>query len=382
MTPTKPTVVAHVVRPAAGGMREQVLMLAQGLDRRAFQPVVVAPADEEWKRRLSATGVPLVHVPLPPGLDPWRDFLAGAGLWSALRRLHPGLVHLHGYKTVFLGVPAALLARTGPVLATVHGSWQVRPALAGLALPVERTVCRRLDGLIAVSGVLGAALSTRGLVPRGGIHVIRNGIDLERFNPFVSGATFRVELGLASTNQLIGTICRLTPEKGIDVFLQAAAIVAARHPGARFCVVGDGPEEVPLKRLARTLGLDKVVTFTGRRTDIPGILAALDVFVLASRSEGLPLALIEAMAMLRPVVATAVGGCPEVVQDGVSGRLVAPGDVAGLSRAIVGLLEREEVRRSLGREARRKIELEFSALEMIRRTEEVYREVLTHALSR
>ncbi|MEW6399961.1 MAG: glycosyltransferase, partial [Bacillota bacterium] len=196
---------------------------------------------------------------------------------------------------------------------------------------------------------------------------IPNGIDLR---PFV-GVEARRERPLGYR---VGTAARLTYQKGLDILMEAAARVLAGEPRARFVIGGEGPERPRLEEMIRAHGLEGRVTLAGFVQDVPAFLAGLDIYVLSSRYEGLPLAILEAMAAALPVVAADVGGVAEAVVDGLTGLLVPPGDAAALAAAILALLRDPERVRSLGRTGRERVEAQFDAELMAARVVGVYRQ--------
>ena len=175
---------------------------------------------------------------------------------------------------------------------------------------------------------------------------------------------------------MVGSLGRLHPQKGFSDLLTAFAQVRQRIPSVRLFVAGDGELRDDLEAQARSLGMAAVVTFAGVRADVSEVLAALDVFVLPSLWEGMPNAVLEAMASGLPVVATAVGGTPEVVVDGVTGLLVPPQDPGALAQAIGHLLRDPDLRRRMGRAGRRRVEEHFDVRETVRQVESLYETLL------
>lgn len=205
---------------------------------------------------------------------------------------------------------------------------------------------------------------------------IYNGVDLRKFRPSRDPAKVKAHFDFSSNTPLIGIIARLNPEKGHNIFLEAAATTLRYYPEARFLVIGSGPLSSQLQDYARTMGIDHAVVFTGYRSDIPDILAGLDIVVISSLWECLPNSLLEAMAMGRPVISTNVGGIPEVIQDGVSGLIVPPRNPEALAQAIVTLLGDSYHRTQMGDRARRTIEENFELQGMIDRLEQQYEKVV------
>ncbi len=382
--------VLHVVRPAAGGMREHVLNLLAGMDRGSYHPAVAFPPDPGWEERLRRLGVPAFSLPIAPGLSPARDLEAVRRLRCLIVQLAPALIHCHGAKAALVArlaaaaplrqQPGAPRAVATPVVYTVHGpSAPGSPARAWLADLAERRLAPATAAFIAVSRPLGERVVRAWRVPPERVHVIPNGIDLGPFHRMPSRARARRALGLAPGRPAIGMAARLAPEKGADSFIRAAALIARRHGDIQFAVAGDGPERLRLERQAADLGLGDRIRFLGFQANIPVVLAALDVFVVPSRSEGLPLVLLEAMAAGRAVVATRVGGVPDVVADGRTGLLVPPHDPHALVLAAGLLLEDEVLRQRLAAAARRHVQRCFTRDLMVERTTAVYRSLLAPA---
>ena len=235
-------------------------------------------------------------------------------------------------------------------------------------LQVERRLARHTDVLIAVSEEVRDALLDMGVGRREQYHVIPLGLDLSAFlDVGVKGTgAFRRRLGLGPDEPLVGAVGRLAPIKDLGTLLAALPAVE----GAHLAIVGDGEMRGALERRARELGVDGRVHFTGWCTNVPEVLADLDVVALTSRNEGTPVSLIEAAAACRPVVATAVGGVPTVVQHGVTGLLIQAGDADQLAASLLQLLSNREARRTMGEAARAHVAERFGQerlLEDIRR---------------
>jgi len=213
------------------------------------------------------------------------------------------------------------------------------------------------------------------------IAVIRNGVDLTRFDSLPPSLQLRRQLGLADETPLVGVVSRLTRLKGLEHFLEAAAIVRSRFPDIRFLIVGetspiDRPYLRDLQAYAARCGIAEHVIFTGLRTDVPSVLASLSVSVMPSLNEALSNVVLESMAAGAPTVATRVGGTPEAVIDGVTGILVPPADSTSLADAIVHLLNHPQAAAQLGRAARERIADHFSVRRMVRATEDLYTDLL------
>ena len=205
---------------------------------------------------------------------------------------------------------------------------------------------------------------------------IPTGVDLALFRPALPSRTIRTDLGLSAEDFVVGTVGFIRYEKGMHYFIDAAELVLSQRPDVKFVIVGEGPEEKNLKRKIEDMGLSQSIVLTGFRTDIPELLATMDVFVLSSLEEGLPQTLTQAMAMQRPVVATDVGSVREVVQHGTTGLLVSAKDAAALAESITVLIQDETLLEALGRAGRDVIVTSYSRERMLDHTEGLYARLL------
>jgi len=240
---------------------------------------------------------------------------------------------------------------------------------------IERTVHRScVDAVIAVSGQIENRYKTGRQVRT--VTCIRNGIDLNETPINVEGWHIRRGLGINSGAHVIGTVGRLTPVKGLSYLLMAAKTLLDRGIELIVLIVGDGVIRVDLEKQARDMGISANVVFLGHREDTDQLLRAMDIFVLPSMNEGVPMALLEAMAVSRPVVASRVGGIPEVIKDGVEGLLVEPKDVEGLAESCLRLIQSPDMARKIGEAARTRVEREFSATGMAEQVGSLYHELI------
>ena len=264
----------------------------------------------------------------PFGLAPLR-------LRALIHRLEPEIVHTHLAAAGIAGRVAARGARVPHVVTTLHNVsdwterlWHPLRVIARATLPLAARICAVSDAVRDAVACVSPKLAERTLT-------LRNGVAIERFRPPPGGrATARAQLGLAPADFVVATVARLEPCKGIDTLLRAAAHAAPRAPTLQLLIVGDGRDRGRLEALVDALGIAACVTFTGTRSDVPWLLAAADLFAVPSHSEGLGVAAIEALAAGLPVLASNVGGLPEIVEDGVCGRLLPPGSPAAWAAAI------------------------------------------------
>ena len=283
------------------------------------------------------------------------------------------VVHAHGYKAD-LYVYFALRALGIPFVSTCH-NWLDNDRMTYFYGVMDRFILRRYASIVAVSEDVRQRVLKAG-VRAEKISLIRNGIDLRPFDH--AAAVVKEELGW-SAYPLVGLVGRLSKEKGIDIFLLAAARVLSQLPDAKFVVAGDGPDRAELDALIDKLGIRGSVRMLGRRDDMPSVFASLDVMVSASRQEGLPIAILEGMASRLPLVATTVGEVPTVILDGRTGVLVPAEDPELLAAAIIELLRDPAKRERFGSAARQLIQDEYSAARMTADYLRVYEEALAAA---
>ena len=289
------------------------------------------------------------------------------------------IVHTHKYKDTILAAPAAKLCGIPHVVRTVHGLREPFEGLQAFKMSlyeaIERTVHRYcVDSIVGVSSQIEARYKAEGEVSR--VVCIRNGIDLGGKAVQTNRWRIRKDLCIDSETCLIGTVGRLTPVKGITYLLQAARVLLRRGTNVKVLIVGEGSIRQDLLTQTHDLGISDNVVFLGHREDTDELLQALDVFVLPSLSEGIPMALLEAMAACRAIVASRVGGIPEIVEDGFEGFLVEPMDVDGLAERCRQLIEYPEFARKMGEQGRKRVERDFSATAMADRVALVYKELL------
>jgi glycosyltransferase involved in cell wall biosynthesis len=318
----------------------------------------------EW---LATRGIPVHHL-RRGRFDPR---ILG-DLVSLARARRARILHVHGYAAADFGRLAARAAGAKLVLHE-HFADPRMPAYQGLA---DRLLRGRTDAAIAVSHSTRDFLVNERSVPADRVRVIWNGAPLDEFAPVPRERALHVRraLGLPDEALVVGTIGRLNAQKGHRFLLDAAAILLPRRPEARVLVAGDGDLMGDLRRQAMDLGIADRVVFAGHRTDVPDLLGALDVFCISSLYEGTPLALFEAMAAGKAIVSTAVDGCREVLEDGVTGLLVPPGDAASLAGALDRVAADAALLDGLGRralEASRRYDVRTCVDEMQRLYDEV-----------
>jgi glycosyltransferase involved in cell wall biosynthesis len=359
-----------------GGTENQFMALARTLDRTRFD--VEFACLRRWGGfvdELEQRNIPLTEYPVPT----FRSVTAlaqQARLARHIVRRGVQIVHAYNfYGNVFATPPARLVA---PV--TIASIRDRAPYLTAMQKRVQRYACQFADCILVNADAVKDWLIGEGY-DASKISVIRNGVDLSRFDNAPPRAELRRELGLPDGTPLVGVISRLTRLKGLEHFLEAAAMVRARVPNARFLIAGEtSPMDREylgeLQQYAERCGVADSVIFTGLRRDVPAVLSSLDVSVMPSLNEALSNVVLESMAAGAPTVATRVGGTPEAIADGVTGVLVPPADSRALADAIVHLLHDTRLATHLGAAARARIVDHFSVRRMVRSTEDLYVELL------
>jgi glycosyltransferase involved in cell wall biosynthesis len=315
-----------------GGAQEHVYSLVTRLNPECYDIRIVSLSHGSSVRRLQRAGFDVTVV------DETEDDRAVRALADVLAPFHPEIIHNHMYRAEVVGTRAAYLlgekgCRRPAVISTVHSS--------RIRCVEDRQILRRLtplmDRLIVVSQAIEQKIKDEGR-DRVPVSLIYNGVDLERYNHQQPCCTLHEDYAIPESSPIVGVVARLEVEKGHRTLLDAWPAVLAVHPEAWLLVVGEGSEREALEHQAEGLGITGRVVFAGRREDVPAVTAALDVAVLPSYREAQGLSVLEAMALGRPVIASRVGGIPEMIEDGVSGLLVAPNDPGALGAAINHLL--------------------------------------------
>lgn len=368
--------IVHVIhRLDYGGMETVLVDLINSMSGGPYRHAVICLTDfSEFRERIRSPEVAVFALGKREGKDLpsyWR-------LWRLLRRLRPALVNTYNLATLDVA-PIARLAGCR-VVHSEHGWLVGREAVPARYVRLRRLVRPFIDRFVAVSLDLEAWLNQVVGVPAAKTVCIHNGVEAAGFQHNASERELaRKRMGVAPETFVVGTVARLDPVKAQTQLIEAVARLAAVHESSRdtrLFIVGEGPERARLEALIRTRGLEREVTLTGARSDVPQLLAAFDVFALPSHIEGVSIAILEAMASGLPVVATRVGGNPEVVVDGTTGTLVTPGVVDELSAALARYRDDEALARSHGEAGRARMRAEFSLESMVGHYRQLYDDVL------
>ena len=376
------TRVLLVSSRASGGMARHVIALLAGLHGPSYELAVACDPDGGIAEAARARSLPVYGIALQQAAHPTRAMLAAWHLSSVISGFKAHLVHTHSFHAGLVGAVSVPLARAARLITTVHSYPPIAKGAEGIG-PGARLAVRMMLGraarIIMVSEALRRELLEFRPEAADRVVVIPNGVEV-RAQPRISMAEARHAIGIHPEVPLIGMVARLAPQKGIAEFLRAARLIANREPEAQFLLAGDGPLREQAEALIAELKLEGRMRLLGQVDSVRDVLWALDVLVVASVSEGSSVSAMEAMALGKPVVGTAVGGVPEVVADGDTGLLVPPGEPEALAEAVGALLADRERAQTMGDRGRQRAATHFDIQLMIERTGAVYADVMRETM--
>ena len=359
---------------AIGGAERDLIALLKTLDRHKWEPHVVCPGTGPFREQLHATAVPTHALSFPP----WRKPLAWFQRRSAIGRLEtlvnqldPAMIHVNDIWWVPHTVRAIASRMSNPVPIVAHVRQEIEPA------KVRRYELDRVDAVIAISRQIEQSLIAGGVSAKK-VRTLYSGIDLSERQRTHDDQAIRRMLGLPNGAVLLGTVANLFPRKGYEVMLQALPAIVRAIPTVHYVMVGSDDHGYAdrLKRLAHELKIIDRVHIVGFQDPVQPFLSALDLYVHPALMEGFGIAVVEAMAMGKAVVATTTGGVPEVVAQGETGLLVPPGDVESLAATVVSLLEDRALREQMGHSGKARVQERFSLDASVGQVEQLYGEVL------
>lgn len=357
--------VLHLIETSGPGGAEKVLIrLVENLDRSRYRSLVCLLRDGWLKAQLQSRGIETIVNPQHRSLDfHWLFRLA-----RLLRNRSIHVMHAHEFA---MNVYGSILSRmTGiPIVATVHGKnyyWSKWRRCLAYQFVARQSV------MVAVSEDLRQFVTQRLAIHPDNIRVVHNGVHLRQHAVSDRRNTIRKEMGINGSQPCIGTVGNLYAVKGQTYLLRACAAVAKEFPDFVLLVAGRGEQLESLEEEARSLGIERNVRFLGFREDVPALLDAIDVFVLPSVSEGLPVSILEAMARGKAVVASNIGGIPEVVKDGMTGYLVPPSDPEALTAKILLFLHHPQLAADMGESGRKRVQEAFSLDKMVQEYQSLY----------
>jgi glycosyltransferase involved in cell wall biosynthesis len=355
-----------------GGTERQFVQMVQQMDLDRFDLRLGCFARRGgFLPLVESRGIPLTEFTIRRLYSPftlWRQLQFAHYLrWNRFQ-----VVHTYGFYPNFFAVPAARLAGVPVIIASIRDTGEVWEPKKRL---LQKAVCKLATCVLANADAVRSQLIRDGYNERK-LAVIRNGVDLPRLDRREASGPIRQEFGIPQDSPIITVLSRINELKGIQYFLDALPAVLTRVPNARFLIVGDGPARVGLESYAQSKSFGRSVIFTGARLDVPKILQETSISVLPSLSEGLSNVLIESMAAGVPVVATNVGGNPEIVDEGTTGLLVPPRDANALAAAMLKLLSDPESAARMGSAGRDRIERRFSMGRAVHETQQLYTTLL------
>ncbi|MFI5396485.1 MAG: glycosyltransferase [Candidatus Binatia bacterium] len=354
-----------------GGSQTHLVQVLRLLNRRQFSPVLYCLTGEgALLDTVSALEVPVIDGGVRRGFKGLQTLAAVRRFASYLRRERVEIVHNYLLRANAIGSLAARLARVPVMLCSKRGCHERR----GLELAGARMGNWLADCVTVNAEAVRDFVHDNEGCPREKMVVIPSGVDCERFQPLAAG-DYKARVGLDRKRPVVGIITRMRVRKGVEEFLRAMVLVRKRHPGVQVAIGGEVEIDAALRAVVEEGRIENDLHLLGRRSDMPEVLSAFDLFVLSSHDEGMSNAILEAMAMEKPVVATDVGGTGEVVRHGHSGLLVPPKDPEALAAAISEVLAQPMRAREMGRLGRRIVQEEFSAQAMVRQMERLYLEL-------
>ncbi len=378
---SRPVRVLEVMEATIGGTKRHLLAMVRGLDRSLFQVEVAAPRirseafdDVTFSDEVRQAAIPQRFVPMVREISPASDLSCLFRLWALMIRGRYDVVHTHSSKAGFLGRFAARLAGVRAVVHTPHGFYflnQKGGAKRSFYLTLERLAGRITDRMIALSPTeMGEAVDNGIIVPKR-VVLIENGIQLPARRDSATISRLRNTLA-PGARHVIGTVARFTPQKGPFDFIRMADALVRSVPGTQILWCGDGELRDQVETLARELGVYNHLHFLGYRTDVLDVMSVMDAFILTSHWEGLPYTILDAMALEKPVVATAAVGTRDIVQDEVTGLLTPVGDPEAAAQAIARVLSNPEEAKAMGTAGRELVLRRFSQEAMVKRTGQLY----------
>lgn len=371
--------VAEILEATTGGIWEHLRQILTFVDRSRFDLTVICSVkrDRNVELRLEdfcSAGIPVVRVPMSRAIRPWHDLRCCRRIAWELRVQHFDVVHTHGSKGGMIGRLAAHRTGGARVIHTGH-TFPIQWAQGlknSFYAALERRAARWTDRIIALSDSQKRLLLDERICPAEKIIVLPNGVNVKAVAGPDRRHGARERLGLPPDAPTVGMVGRIVEQKDPTLFVRTARIIRQALPDARFVWIGDGPLREKMEADARDAGLlGRNLVTTGHREDARELYAAFDVFLMTTAWEGMPYAVLEAMAASLPVVAVNVPGMNEIVEDGATGRL-AQADASALAAEVLGLLANPDVRNAYGEAGRRRVADNYSVKGFIEQLEKLY----------
>ena len=370
--------VLHIVEDLEiGGLERVIASIVMGLDRTRYEVEVwCLVRGGEIAEELVEKGIGVKIL----GMNSYHNPLQIVALSRLIKKSRIDIIHTHGYFGSTFGRLAAILVKTPTIIAHVHTTYY---GFKKRNLLVEKFLSLFTDKIVCVSRAVNRFVEEVEGISEKKTCLIYNGVGKPRlFQGDRDSHVDRKSLGLGEEDLVVITVASLTPHKGHHVLIDAAKAVSKRHENLRLLIVGDGPLRNNLRAYADELQLSSKIVFAGQRKDVNSLLKLANIFVLPSKErEGLPIALIETMAVGLPVIGTQLGGIPEVIEENVNGLLFAPGNSEELAAAIEKLIGDKTIREKMGRAGRKIYEEKFTVERMVNNIESLYDELARYRIS-
>ncbi len=380
---SKINILYIITKLELGGAQKQLLELVRGLDKDKFNPCIIAAREGFLTQEAgNIPGVQLIRCKfLERPIRPVKDILALFFIYRFIKNNKIDIVHTHSSKAGILGRLAAKAAGVRIIIHTVHG-WSFHdhqsPVFYYLYSFLEKVCAYLSNAIIVVSDFDKKRALQKGIGERDKYRLIRYSVDRVNFRKGASPLTVRKEFGLSVSDLVVGTIACFKPQKAPLDFIKIAGAVNKDLPGVKFLFVGDGVLRKDIRALINKLGLEKQITLTGWRRDIPAVLSCLDVFVLTSLWEGMPIVALEAIASCVPVIVTDTGGVGEIIVNGKTGHLSRPGDIQFFRDRLKELLMNPGLRKEFAAAAESSLDFdEYSPANMVKNTTQLYLDLLS-----
>lgn len=377
-------VMRIIARMNIGGPATHVTLLNEGLTRLGYECLLVTGMETAregtLKDEVAARNLSMEIIPsLGREISLNQDIVTLLKLYQLMRQWQPDIVHTHTAKAGFVGRIAARLAGVPLVVHTFHGHvfhGYFNPIKTRFFIELEKFCAKLSDRIITISDRLKTEILEFGITYPEHIQIIPLGLELNRLNTVCKPKLFHQEFGLTPDIKLVGAVGRMVPIKNLHLFLDAAAIAHQQNPLIRFVLVGDGELRTELENHAEKLNISPVVIFAGWRRDLAQVYADLNAVVISSDNEGTPASLIEAMAAGCPVISTAVGGVPDFVKNGETGRLVPPRDPAALAAAMLNLFAEPQKTEQMAQKAKSMVLKQYNSERLVADIDNLYQSLI------
>lgn len=359
-----------------GGADSILLSICENLDPQRFNVSILATFPDRFEKSFLTSAAKRLGIPCNTLRYSHRFSLKSIGHFlKYVKNQRIDIIHSHGYRENVMASSAIYLKNIATV-STIHG-WTA----GSLRKQIDLWALRATHRILAVSPTVQKELLSAG-IPVKKVVLLPNSVDTNQYQKMLPKKALKEKFDIRAEQFVVGTVARLSPEKGIDYLIRAVQFVVKQFPTVKFLIVGDGPERKSLENLARNLGLNQVIHFAGYQEDMKSIYALINLYVSSSLQEESPRSILEAAACEKAIVATDVGGVSQIIKDSETGTLVPAGQPHRLAEEIINLLQNKHLCSQYGKRARNYIRLNFSLKESIRNLESVYEKVFSEVTGR